>query len=56
MLIDDACTGYAELASIEPNAADQAYYQFVTLHWKPSMPPSAQSSPGSAARSRRQAT
>ena len=33
MLIDDACTGYAELASIEPNAADQAYYQFVTLRW-----------------------
>ena len=33
MLIDDACTGYAELAAITPNAADQAYYQFVTLRW-----------------------
>jgi len=34
MLIDDACSGYAELADIEPNAADQAYYQFVTLRWE----------------------
>ncbi|HWR75738.1 MAG TPA: hypothetical protein VN283_00840 [Thiobacillus sp.] len=33
MLIDDACAEYAELARIEPDAADQAYYQFVTLHW-----------------------
>jgi predicted small lipoprotein YifL len=33
MLIDDACTEYVELASIEPNAADQAYYQFLTLRW-----------------------
>jgi predicted small lipoprotein YifL len=33
MLIDDACTEYADLAKIEPNAADQAYYQFLTLHW-----------------------
>ncbi len=34
MLIDDACTEYAELAGITPNAADQAYYQFVTLRWE----------------------
>ena len=34
MLIDDARTQYAELASIEPNTADQAYYQFVTLRWE----------------------
>lgn len=34
MLIDDACTEYAELARIEPNAADQAYYRFVTLDWE----------------------
>ena len=33
MLVDDACAEYADLASIEPNAADQAYYQFLTLHW-----------------------
>lgn len=33
MLIDDACTEYADLAKIEPNAADQTYYQFLTLHW-----------------------
>ena len=33
MLIDDACTEYADLANIAPNAADQAYYQFVTLRW-----------------------
>jgi len=33
MLIDDACTEYADLARIEPNAADHAYYQFVTLRW-----------------------
>ena len=33
MLIDDACTEYADLARVEPNAADQAYYQFLTLHW-----------------------
>jgi len=33
MLIDDACAEYAELAKIEPSAADQAYYQFVTLRW-----------------------
>ena len=33
MLIDDACTEYADLAQIEPNAADHAYYQFVTLRW-----------------------
>ena len=34
MLIDDACTEYADLAKIEPNTADHAYYQFVTLHWE----------------------
>jgi len=34
MLIDDACTEYADLASIEPNAADHAYYQFLTLRWE----------------------
>ncbi len=33
MLIDDACTEYADLARIEPNAADNAYYQFITLRW-----------------------
>lgn len=33
MLIDDACAEYAELASIAPNAADHAYYQFLTLRW-----------------------
>jgi len=33
MLIDDACTEYAELAAVAPNSADQAYYQFVTLRW-----------------------
>jgi len=33
MLIDDACTEYAELASVAPNPADQAYYQFITLRW-----------------------
>ena len=34
MLIDDACAEYAELASIAPNAADHAYYQFLTLRWE----------------------
>lgn len=33
MLIDDACAEYAELAVVAPNAADQAYFQFVTLRW-----------------------
>ncbi|MBW8330255.1 MAG: hypothetical protein K0M48_14210, partial [Thiobacillus sp.] len=33
MLIDDACTEYAELARIAPNQADQAYYRFLTLRW-----------------------
>ena len=36
MLIDDACTEYADLARIESNAADQAYYQFLTLNWEAS--------------------
>jgi predicted small lipoprotein YifL len=34
MLIDDACTEYAELAGSAPNAADHAYYQFLTLRWE----------------------
>lgn len=34
MLIDDACTEYADLARIEPNAADQAYHRFLTLRWE----------------------
>lgn len=33
MLINDACTEYADLARIESHPADQAYYQFVTLRW-----------------------
>lgn len=33
MLIDDACTEYAELAATTPNPEDQAYYQFITLRW-----------------------
>ena len=33
MLIDDTCAEYAELASIAPNAADHAYYQFLALRW-----------------------
>lgn len=33
MLVDDACTEYAELARIEPDAADHAYYQYLTLKW-----------------------
>jgi len=33
MLIDDACAEYAELASVAPDAADQAYYRFITLRW-----------------------
>jgi len=34
MLINDACGEYANLAVVAPNAADQAYYQFVTLRWE----------------------
>ena len=34
MLIDNACHEYADLARIEPNSADQAYYQFLTLRWE----------------------
>jgi hypothetical protein len=34
MLIDDACAEYAELAGSTPNAADHAYYRFLTLHWE----------------------
>ena len=33
MLIDDACHEYVDLAQIESNPADQAYYQFLTLRW-----------------------
>jgi len=33
MLIDDRCTEYRELARIEPDPADHAYYQFLTLDW-----------------------
>jgi hypothetical protein len=33
MLIDDPCAEYAGLARIEPNAANDAYFQFLTLHW-----------------------
>ncbi|MFP5418296.1 MAG: hypothetical protein ACLGHA_03975 [Gammaproteobacteria bacterium] len=33
MLIVDACPEYADLARIEPNAADLAYYRFITLRW-----------------------
>ncbi|MFP5408777.1 MAG: hypothetical protein ACLGGY_05795 [Gammaproteobacteria bacterium] len=34
MLIDDACAEYAELAAVAPDAADQAYYRFLTLQWE----------------------
>jgi hypothetical protein len=33
MLVDDSCAEYAGLARIEPNAANAAYFQFLTLHW-----------------------
>lgn len=33
MLIDDACERYVELARTAPNAADAAYYRFITLDW-----------------------
>lgn len=33
MLIDDTCAEYADLAQIEPDPADDAYYRFLTLHW-----------------------
>ena len=33
MLIDDHCDEYARLAGAEPNAANEAYFQFLTLHW-----------------------
>jgi predicted small lipoprotein YifL len=33
MLVDDACTEYAELAGVETSPADQAYYRFLTLRW-----------------------
>jgi predicted small lipoprotein YifL len=34
MLIDDTCAEYVELARIEPDAADHAYYLFLTLRWE----------------------
>ena len=34
MLIDDPCAEYAELARIDPDVTDQAYYQFLTLRWE----------------------
>lgn len=34
MLIDDACTEYAELAAVAPDTTDQAYYRFLTLQWE----------------------
>lgn len=33
MLIDDACAEYAELAPLQPVAADDAYHRFLTLRW-----------------------
>ncbi len=33
MLIDDGCSEYAELARFAPDAADEAYHRFLTLHW-----------------------
>lgn len=33
MLIDDPCAEYAGLASLQPVAADDAYYRFLTLRW-----------------------
>lgn len=33
MLIADTCAEYAALAGVEPNAADAAYYRFLTLQW-----------------------
>lgn len=34
MLIDDACAEYVDLAQVEPNPADEAYYRFLTLRWE----------------------
>jgi predicted small lipoprotein YifL len=34
MLVEDSCPEYADLARIEPDAADQAYYHFITLRWE----------------------
>lgn len=33
MLIDDPCAGYAELARIETDPANHAYFQFLMLRW-----------------------
>lgn len=34
MLIEDTCAEYAQLAQIEPNTAQAAYFQFLTLRWE----------------------
>lgn len=34
MLLDDACAEYAELAAAAPDAADDAYFRFLTLRWQ----------------------
>ena len=31
--MDDDCSEYVDLAKVETNAEDRAYYQFVTLNW-----------------------
>jgi predicted small lipoprotein YifL len=33
MLIDDPCSGYAQLARVGTDPANEAYFQFLTLHW-----------------------
>lgn len=33
MLIDDPCADYTQLTRIESNAANDAYFQFLTLRW-----------------------
>lgn len=33
MLIDDSCSEYVDLARLEADAGDRAYYQFLTLKW-----------------------
>jgi len=34
MLIDDRCAEYTELARLAPDAADAAYFRFLTLDWQ----------------------
>ena len=54
MLIDDACAEYADLAGIAPNAADHAYYRFLTLRWEATRcRPAARPAPRSGARAGR---